>query len=91
VLSEAQKYADTAKADAIADAATKYETIGTAQGIVDGLKLSETYEPIGAEDRAIADAEGKINALAGEGNTSTVKQNADDIATLYSMFQWGSF
>lgn len=91
VLSEAQKYADAAKADAIADAASKYETIGTAQGIVDGLKLSETYEPIGAEGRAIADAEGKINALAGDGNTSTVKKNADDIASLFEQFQWGSF
>jgi hypothetical protein len=37
---------------AINDAAGKYETIGTAQGIVDGLKLGETYEPIGAENRA---------------------------------------
>ena len=91
VLSESQKYADTAKADAIADAASKYETIGTAQGIVDGLNLSETYEPKGAEARAIADAEGKVNALAGEGNTSTVKKNADDIANLFEMFQWGSF
>ena len=91
VLAEAQKSANQAKADAIADAAGKYETIGTAQGIVDGLKLSETYEPIGAESRAIADAEGKINALAGEGNTSTVKKNADDIASLFEQFQWGSF
>ena len=95
VLSEAQKYADDAKADAIADAAGKYETIGTAQGIVDGLKLSETYEPIGAEGRAIAAAktetENQVKALAGEGNTSTVKKNADDIATLFEMFQWGSF
>ncbi len=44
--------AATAKSEAIADAAGKYETIGTAQGIVDGLKLSETYEPKGAEQNA---------------------------------------
>ena len=48
--------AAAAQAAAIADAAGKYETIGTAQGIVNGLKLGETYEPIGAEGRAIAAA-----------------------------------
>lgn len=44
-------YADQAEADAIAaaasDAASKYETIGTAQGIVDGLDLANTYEAKG--------------------------------------------
>ena len=87
--------ANDAKDAAIADAATKYETIGTAQGIVDALKLGETYEPIGAESRAIAAAktetENQVKALAGEGNTSTVKKNADDIASLFEQLQWGEF
>ena len=48
--------AAAAQAAAVADAASKYETIGTAQGIVDALKLSETYEPIGAETRATTTA-----------------------------------
>jgi hypothetical protein len=55
----------TAKQEAIGDAAGKYETIGTAQGIVDGLKLGETYEPIGAEDRAKDYTNGLVNPLAG--------------------------
>ena len=91
----AKKYADEKAAAAIADAAGKYETKGTAQGIVDALKLAETYEPIGAESRAIAAAktetETQVNALAGEGNTSTVKKNADDIASLFDQLQWGEF
>lgn len=92
---DAKGSAADAQAAAIADAASKYETKGTAQGIVDALKLAETYEPIGAETRAVsaakAETESQVKALAGEGNTSTVKQNADDIATLYGMFQWGEF
>lgn len=87
--------ADAAKDAAIADAAGKYETKGTAQGIVDALKLGETYEPIGAESRAIAAAktetENQIKVLAGEDNTSTVKKNADDIASLFEQLQWGEF
>lgn len=83
--------ADAAKDAAIADAAAKYETIGTAQGIVDGLKLSETYEPIGAETRAIAAAktetENQVKALA-EG---AVADNAADIADIMEMLTWGSF
>lgn len=39
----ADEKASAAKDAAIADAAGKYETIGIAQGIVDGLKLDETY------------------------------------------------
>jgi hypothetical protein len=54
----------TAKQEAIDDAAGKYETIGTAQGIVDGLKLGETYEPIGAEGRAKGYTDGLVNPLA---------------------------
>ena len=92
---DAKGAAANAQEAAIADAATKYETIGTAQGIVDGLKLDETYEPIGAESRAIAAAktetENQVKALAGDGNTSTVKKNADDIASLLEQLQWGSF
>ena len=83
--------ANDAKDAAIADAASKYETKGTAQGIVDGLKLSETYEPIGAEGRAIAAAktetENQVKALA-DGQVTT---NKNDIATLFEMFQWGEF
>ena len=85
----------TAIAGEVSRADGKYEEKGVAQGIVDALKLSETYEPIGAEGRAIAAAktetENLVKALAGEGNTSTVKKNADDIASLFEMFQWGSF
>ena len=91
VLSEAQKYTDAAKDAAIADAASKYETIGTAQGIVDGLKLSETYEPIGAEGRAIAAAktetENQVKALA-DGQVAT---NKNDIASIMELLTWGSF
>jgi hypothetical protein len=87
--------ANDAKDAAIADAASKYETKGTAQGIVDALKLGETYEPIGAETRAIAAAksetENQVKALAGEGNTSTIKKNADDIASLFEQMTWGEF
>ena len=83
--------ADAAKDAAIADAATKYETIGTAQGIVDGLKLAETYEPIGAESRAIAAAktetETQVKALA-DGQVAT---NKNDIASIVEMLTWGSF
>ena len=35
----------------------KYEEKGVAQGLINALKLGETYEPIGAEARAIAAAE----------------------------------
>ena len=80
-----------AQAAAIADAAEKYETKGTAQGIVDALKLSETYEPIGAETRAIAAAktetESQVKALA-DGQVAT---NATNIADLFAQMQWGEF
>ncbi len=80
-----------AQAAAIADAAGKYETKGTAQGIVDALKLSETYEPIGAETRAIAAAktetETQVKALA-DGQVTT---NKNDIASLLEQMTWGSF
>ena len=78
---DAKGAAADAQAAAIADAAGKYETKGTAQGIVDGLKLAETYEPIGAEGRAIAAAktetETQVNALA----NGQVKANTEAIAT----------
>ena len=90
VLSESQKYTDAAKAEAIADAAAKYETIGTAQGIVDGLKLSETYEPIGAEERAIAAAktetENQVKALA-----DTLFTQDAVTALIQEATQWGEF
>lgn len=88
VLAESQAYTDVAKAEAIADAASKYETKGTAQGIVDGLKLSETYEPIGAEGRAIAAAEAKVNALAGNIYT---KEEVYTKAEVDALLTWGSF
>ena len=90
VLAEAEAYADQAKADAIADAAAKYETIGTSQGIVDGLKLAETYEPIGAEGRAIAAAktetENQVKALA---DTLYTKDEVD--ALIATAHTWGEF
>ena len=88
---DAKGAAADAQAAAIADAAEKYETKGTAQGIVDGLKLSETYEPIGAESRAIAAAktetEKQVKALA----DGAVAENTSDIADLFAQMQWGSF
>ena len=67
-----ETYVDKAEADAVAeaarDAAAKYETIGTAQGIVDALKLGETYEPIGAETRAKSYTDTEISDF----NTETV-------------------
>ena len=80
--------AEAAKEAAIADAAGKYETIGTAQGIVDALKLAETYEPIGAEGRAIAAAEGKVNALAGNVYTKEEVYTKTEVESLMS---WGEF
>lgn len=92
VLAEAQEYADAAKADAIADAAEKYETKGTAQGIVDGLKLAETYEPIGAEGRAIAAAEGKVNALADNVYAKTETYTKEEVEALIAeAHTWGEF
>ena len=85
-----------AQANAIADAAGKYETKGTAQGIVDGLKLAETYEPIGAEGRAIAEAEKKVNALADNVYAKTetfTKEEVNDAiaAAVTEACSWGSF
>jgi hypothetical protein len=55
----------TAQQEAISDAAGKYETVGTAQEIVNELKLDKTYEPIGAETRANSYTDGKIAAEVG--------------------------
>lgn len=83
---DAKGAAADAQAAAIADAAGKYETKGTAQGIVDGLKLSETYEPIGSEGRAIAAAktetENQVKALA---DTVYTKTEVEALLT------WGEF
>lgn len=88
----AKKYADDAQVAAIADAAGKYETKGTAQGIVDALKLGETYEPIGAETRAIAAAktetENQVKALADTVYTKTETYTKTEIESLLT---WGSF
>lgn len=91
-------YADGKAADAqaaaIADAAGKYETKGAAQGIVDGLKLSETYEPIGAEARAIAAAktetENQVKALADTVYTQEEVDAAIETA-VNNALTWGSF
>ena len=53
----------------------KYEEKGVAQGIVDALKLAETYEPIGAEERAITEA-GKLDAAL---KTELQKEIDDDV------------
>ena len=50
---------DVVKVAEILRADGKYEEKGVAQSIIDGLNLSATYEPIGAEGRAIADAANK--------------------------------
>ena len=54
------------------------EVDGQIDAKINALELSTTYEPIGAEARAIADAEGKINALA----DGAVKTNTESIATI---------
>lgn len=90
VLSESQKYSDQVKAEAIADAASKYETKGTAQGIVDGLKLSETYEAIGAETRAINAAKSETEKQVGElAKTLYTKDEVDSL--LSEATSWGEF
>ncbi len=57
--------------------------------------LATASEVSTAKQEAIAAAktetENQIKALAGEGNTSTVKKNADDIADIMAMLTWGSF
>ena len=45
---------------------------------ITALKLGETYEPIGAESRAVAEAESKVNALA----NGAVKTNTESIADI---------
>ena len=64
--------AATAKSEAIADAASKYqvkgdyEAAGTAQGLIDGLKLSDTYEAKGAAATAQVAAIAQAKADAAE-------------------------
>lgn len=83
VLSEAQKYADQAKADAIADAAEKYETKGTAQGIVDALDLANTYQAKGeyasAEQGAKADSALQNITTTENGGLKVTNNNQIDI------------
>lgn len=79
---DAKGAAADAQAAAIADAAGKYETIGTAQGIVDGLKLGETYEPIGAENRAVATANGYTDEKVGALANGQVKTNKEAIEAI---------
>ena len=85
----AKSYADgvaaTAKSEAIADAATKYETIGTAQGIVNNLKLGETYEPIGAETRAIAAAKTETEKQVKALSDGAVATNTSGISSINAL------
>jgi hypothetical protein len=81
ILAEAQAYADQAEADAIADAAGKYETKGTAQGIVDALDLANTYQAKG--EYATAEQGGKadtaiqsVTSIAGNGIKATTSGTA---------------
>lgn len=78
----------TAISGEVSRADGKYEEKGVAQGIVDALKLGETYEPIGAESRAIAAAEGKVNALAGNVYTKAEVYTKTEVENLMS---WGEF
>ena len=87
---DAKGAAATAKSEAIEDAAGKYETKGTAQGIVDALKLSETYEPVGAETRAIAAAKTETEKQVGDlAKTLYTKDEVD--ALINAAHQWGEF
>lgn len=79
---DAKGAAADAQAAAIADAAEKYETKGTAQGIVDGLNLAETYEPIGAETRAVAAAKTETENQIAALNIGDYAKSAD-VATTY--------
>ena len=93
-------YADQAEADAIAaaasDAASKYETIGTAQDIVDGLDLANTYEAKGeaakvqsaldnyveSNDAAVADVKATAEAAYVKPETGIAKSDlAADVQT----------
>lgn len=80
----------TAISGEVSRADGKYEEKGVAQGIVDGLKLGETYEPIGAEDRAVAAAktetENQIDAFA-----ETVYTKSEVEALIQAAHQWGEF
>ena len=65
----------------------KYEEKGIAQGIVDALKLGETYEPIGAEERAKGYTDEEIIglefALSDDGKELSLKNKAGTtVATL---------
>ncbi len=73
--------ADAAKDAAIADAAGKYETIGTAQGIVDALKVSETYETKTDAAQKLVDAKAYTDEKIGELNVgvSSVESGNDAI------------
>lgn len=88
----AEEMADAAKTAAIADAAEKYEEKGVAQNIVNALNLSGTYEPIGAETRAIAAAktetENQVKALADTVYTKTETYTKSEVDALLT---WGSF
>lgn len=97
---DAKGAAADAQAAAIADAAEKYETKGTAQGIVDGLKLAETYEPIGAESRAITAAktetENQVKTLSDNVYKKTETFTKDEVnaaiaAALEAAHTWGEF
>lgn len=76
----------------IAEAArTESEVDGQIDAKIGALNLATTYEPIGAETRAIAAAktetENQVKALA-DGQVTT---NKNDIADLFAQMQWGEF
>lgn len=80
----------TAISGEVSRADGKYEEKGVAQGIVDALKLAETYEPIGAETRAIAAAKTETEKQVGDlAKTLYTKDEVD--ALISQAHTWGSF
>ncbi len=89
VLSSAQEYADTKKAEAITAATgytdtaianlnldTTYEKAGVAQGLINDLKLAETYEAKGAAADALTAAQGYTDEAIENLNLDTTYEKA---------------
>ena len=80
----------TAISGEVSRADGKYEEKGVAQNIIDGLKLGETYEPIGAETRAIAAAKSETEKQVGDlAKTLYTKDEVD--ALIAQAHTWGEF
>lgn len=79
-VAPAQQKADNAYA-----LAESKEDAGTAQELIDALKLSETYEPIGAENRAKEYADGKFvySAKVNEADENETLMQGGNILILY--------